>query len=123
MSATEVVNEFIAAWNDMDWDKVTSMVTEDCIYHNIPMEPVRGPEGVRAVIDMLEGLTSVNWQTLNIAENGNVVLTERIDDFVMGGRQLSLPVMGTFEVREGKISAWRDYFDLTSWVNQVSGAV
>lgn len=121
MSASDVVNEFISAWNDMDWDKVTAMVTEDCIYHNIPMEPVRGPEGVRAVIDMLEGLTSVNWQTLNIAENGNVVLTERIDDFVMGGRQLSLPVMGTFEVRDGKISAWRDYFDLTSWVNQVSG--
>jgi limonene-1,2-epoxide hydrolase len=30
--------------------------------------------------------------------------------------------MGTFEVRDGKISAWRDYFDLSQYMSQLQGA-
>ena len=40
------------------------------------------------------------------------MLTERIDTFTMDGKKAPLPVMGTFELRDGKICAWRDYFDL-----------
>jgi len=29
-------------------------------------------------------------------------------------------VMGTFEIRDGKIAAWRDYFDLGAWTKQAS---
>ena len=32
-----------------------------------------------------------------------------------------LPVMGTFEVRDGKISAWRDYFDMAQATKVLSG--
>jgi len=49
-----------------------------------------------------------------------VVLTERIDTFTMGEKQAALPVMGTFEVRDGKISAWRDYFDLAQITSMLS---
>jgi len=31
-------------------------------------------------------------------------------------------VMGTFEVRDGKIAAWRDYFDLNTYMSQLQGA-
>jgi hypothetical protein len=30
-----------------------------------------------------------------------------------------LPVMGTFEVRDGKISAWRDYFDMNQFTTRM----
>ena len=63
----------------------------------------------------------VDWQVLNIAENGNAVLTERVDNFVMAdGKRVSLPVMGTMEIEDGKIKVWRDYFDMASFVSQVS---
>jgi limonene-1,2-epoxide hydrolase len=41
------------------------------------------------------------------------VLTERIDHMIdaSGKVLLSAPVMGTFEIENGKIAAWRDYFD------------
>jgi limonene-1,2-epoxide hydrolase len=40
------------------------------------------------------------------------VLTERTDHFTMKGKTAPLPVMGAFHVVDGKITAWRDYFDM-----------
>jgi limonene-1,2-epoxide hydrolase len=51
----------------------------------------------------------------------NVVLTERVDTFTVGQIVAPLPVMGTFEIREGKISAWRDYFDMAQITKMFSG--
>ena len=50
-----------------------------------------------------------------------MLLTERIDTFHVGEVVAPLPVMGTFEIRDGKISAWRDYFDLTQITKALSG--
>ena len=55
----------------------------------------------------------------NIVGEGNVVLTERVDVFVLPTTTIELPVMGTFEVRDGKIAAWRDYFDLNQYMQQL----
>ncbi|MGA1053612.1 MAG: limonene-1,2-epoxide hydrolase family protein, partial [Ilumatobacteraceae bacterium] len=30
-----------------------------------------------------------------------------------------LPVMGTFEVVDGRIAVWRDYFDLNQYLQQL----
>jgi len=62
-------------------------------------------------------------ETLHLAVRDDVVLTERVDTFTMGAKVATLPVMGTFEVRDGKISAWRDYFDLGQITEMLSGAV
>ena len=69
---------------------------------------------------MCEDLTIEN---LHVAVRDDVVLTERIDTFTMGERRAALPVMGTFEVRDGKISAWRDYFDLAQVTQMLVGGV
>ena len=50
-----------------------------------------------------------------------MVLTERVDTFTIGGAVAPLPVMGTFEIRDGKICAWRDYFDMAQITNMVTG--
>lgn len=44
---------------------------------------------------------------------GDKVLTERIDWILdaEGAVLMKVPVMGVFEVAEGRITAWRDYFD------------
>ena len=52
--------------------------------------------------------------------NGDVVLTGRVDHFVSAERTVSLPVMGTFELEGGLIKAWRDYFDLNQFMNQLA---
>ncbi len=120
MSNTQVVLDFIQAWNNCDWDAIDSAFAEDVVYHNIPMEPLNGKAAASAAIRAMAP-AEVDWQVLNIAENGNVVLTERVDNFVMAdGRPLSVPVMGTMEIEEGKIKAWRDYFDLATFTGQMA---
>ena len=59
---------------------------------------------------------------LKIAEGDDgAVLTERLDKFSFGGKNVELPVAGVFELSEGKITAWRDYFDMAAWTRQTSG--
>ena len=119
-SNSDIVMSFIDAWNRCDWDGIEALFTDDVVYHNIPMEPANGKAEAMAIIRGMQP-KSVDWEVLNIAENGNVVLTERVDNFVMANdKELSLPVMGTMEIRDGKICAWRDYFDLASFTGQMA---
>jgi len=111
---------FIDAWNRMDWDAVVSALAEDVVYHNIPMEKIEGRAAAAAFITGMQP-ESVHWEILSIAENNDKVLTERIDNFVLpGGKNLCIPVMGTFEIDNGEIKAWRDYFDLTTFTSQMA---
>lgn len=117
-----VVRAFCAAWEARDQDRVLDAFTEDAIYHNIPMQPAVGKDAIRALLAMiLAPATDVTFEIVNMAASGDVVLTERVDTFHMGERTIALPVMGVFEVRDGRIAAWRDYFDLATWTKQASG--
>jgi limonene-1,2-epoxide hydrolase len=66
--------------------------------------------------------SKVDWTVLHLVEGTNgVVLTERVDRFMIKGKWVALPVMGTFEVVNGKIRAWRDYFDMNQFQSQLAG--
>jgi limonene-1,2-epoxide hydrolase len=120
MTNSEIVMNFIQAWNERDWDAIEAAFTDDVVYHNIPMPPLQGKQAAMAFITGMQP-KSVDWQVLNIAENGDVVLTERVDNFVLAdGKDLSVPVMGAMEIDNGKIRAWRDYFDLATFTNQMA---
>ena len=87
------------------------------------MEPAHGPEAIKAVFSMFTtGVEKMEFKIVNIVGEGDVVLTERVDVFVMPNVTIELPVMGTFEVRDGKIAKWRDYFDLNQYMSQLAAA-
>ena len=117
----ETVLAFIAAWNRRDLAAIGGALAPDCLYHNIPMEPRRGrAEIVDGLRGLVEGCSEIDWRVHHIAGDGaGVVLTERTDDFVRDGKRISVRVMGTFELSDGLISAWRDYFDLQEYVRQL----
>ena len=120
MSPQEIVEKFVADWNAMDWDAVVDALHDDVVYHNIPMEPANGKAAAAAFITGMQP-EGVDWQMIAIAANGNTVLTERLDCFDMpGGKRLEIPVMGTFEIEDGKIKGWRDYFDLATFTSQMA---
>lgn len=119
MDPSAVVRSFIAAWNANDLERVVAHLHPDVIYHNIPVEPIRGREAVRAYLFGKGGFEWIDWKLHAIAAAGNQVLTERSDDFGIGGRDISLPVMGTFDIEDGLIRAWRDYFDMTMYRRQL----
>ena len=120
MSNMNVVLDFIQAWNRQDWDEVEDALTDDVVYHNIPMHPHEGKAAAVAAIRGMQ-VKEVDWQVLHIAENDGVVLTERVDNFVMADdKAVSVPVMGAMEIEGGKIKAWRDYFDLATFTSQTA---
>ncbi len=118
----DVVRDFCAAWEARDQQRLLDAFTDDGVYHNMPLQPAVGKAAIAALLGVILGPASdVRFEILQIAAAGDVVMTERVDRFVIGGKTVELPVMGAFEVRGGKIAAWRDYFDMATWTKQTAG--
>jgi limonene-1,2-epoxide hydrolase len=118
---TETVRRFCAVWSNVDPDEIAEFFTEDAVYHNIPMDPITGRDAIKAFIaGFAGGAEKIDFRVRNLVGDGPVVLTERVDVFVLPTGKVELPVMGTFEVRDGKIAAWRDYFDLKQFMDQMA---
>ena len=117
----EIVTSFCAAWAEVDVDKIVAFLSEDAVYHNIPLDPATGRDAIKAMIaGFTAGVDRIEFEIRNVAVNGNVVLNERVDRFFAPERTIELPVMGTFEVTDGLITAWRDYFDLNQFMSQLN---
>jgi limonene-1,2-epoxide hydrolase len=119
----DLVMSFCEAWSEGgDVDKLVEFFTDDAVYHNIPIEPVKGRDAIKATINgFLTGVEKIEFEVKQAAVNGSVVMTERVDRFFFPGHTVSLPVMGIFEVSDDKITAWRDYFDLNQFMGQLPG--
>ncbi len=65
-------------------------------------------------------MVALPWEIRHIVADGDIVMTERVDNFMVGGTRVSVPCMGIFELRDGKISAWRDYWDPQQFERQVA---
>ena len=122
MTAEKTVLDFCHAVPRCSSAELAGFFTEDAVYHNIPVEPVQGRELIQATLAQFVDIsTDAEFEILALAVTGNKVLTERIDRFTINGKRIEIPVMGTFEVTpEGKISAWRDYFDMDQFMKQMN---
>ena len=115
----QLVLDFCASWSRKDIDEILGYFAPDAVYHNIPMEPLQGHDAIRNILSMFAApAESIEFEMLAMASNGEVVFTERVDRFKIMGKDVALPVAGVFEIHDGKIVAWRDYFDLQTWMKQ-----
>lgn len=122
MTNEEIVNTFMARVTAMDLDGALELVADDVEYDNVPMGPVHGPDGIRSVFAQLEGtVDKMEWIIHRQVASGDLVLNERTDRFGSGDKWADLPVAGIFEVHDGKITLWRDYFDLTGMMTSIGG--
>jgi limonene-1,2-epoxide hydrolase len=119
MTPSDVVRSFVEAWNAYDLERILAHLHEDVVYHNVPVEPILGRAAVRAYLHSKGGFERMQWKLLAIAESGNKVLTERVDEFTLWGVEVSLPLMGIFEIDGDRIRAWRDYFDMEMYQRQL----
>jgi limonene-1,2-epoxide hydrolase len=120
-TAEEIVNAFIAAIERRDIENAAALADEHISYENVPMQPIVGRVALKAALGAFLGATTnVDWRILRQLAVGNTVVNERIDRFEVNGGWLELPVAGFFEVTDGKITLWRDYFDLASYTNRMA---
>ena len=119
----EITRAFFAHWSANRIDDALAMLSDDVLYDNVPFPNIVGRENVRKFhIDFGMGSNfRADWRIVNVAASGNVVLNERIDDFMhVSGKKITLPVMGTITVDDGAITIWRDYFDPADIQQQLS---
>lgn len=114
------IRQFIDACVRADPDEFASYFTEDAIWWNSPWKPVTGRAAIRETVLRGAGqMTALPWEIRHIVAAGDVVMTERVDHFRVGDKRIGVPCMGTFELRAGKIAAWRDYWDLKQFEAQL----
>lgn len=116
-----IVDAFIAAIERKDIDNAMALLAADVSYENMPIDPVVGRDNVRAVLEgFLAPTTGVDWRIVSQVVTGSTVINERVDRFQINGGWLELPVAGFFHVSDGHITLWRDYFDMGSYMTQLS---
>ena len=122
MSPSETVNAFIAAIEAKDVDAAIALAAPAISYENMPMEPIVGIDGLAATLrSFLGGVTAVEWRIVDQWEFDRTVVNERVDRFQIGDGWLEMPVAGVFNIDDdGKISLWRDYFDLATYTRQLA---
>lgn len=120
----DLVAEFIACWREKNVDKMLDYFSDDAVYTNIPIDPPNvGKPAIRNVIEsfmaMAQALEFIVHHQAETADG--LVLNERTDRFLINEKWVELPVMGIFELQNGKIKAWRDYFDINQFTRQMAG--
>lgn len=120
--AERLIETFIDAWAVLDVDRIMEHFTDEPTWHNMPMEAAVGTDAVRGAITAFAAMSSgIRFEILHQVIDGDLILNERVDHLDVNGRTIPLPVAGVFELRDGKIHIWRDYFDLAAFTNGISG--
>lgn len=121
----DVVRQFCALMERRDPDALRPLLADDAVYQNVGMPAFTG---VEAIVENMAAQFSMfpdayAFEIVNIASDGPVVLTERLDYIqTPDGAKPAIPVMGTFEVGEdGKITRWTDYFDVNLTIKLLQG--
>ena len=116
---SEIVTRFISLLSAKNIDAAAEMVAEGFEYDNVPVGKAFGADGMRAVLSgFFAACDELDWVIVRQTSSGDsisaTVLNERDDRLKIHGQWRSLPVAGVFEIRDGKITLWRDYFDRTT---------
>jgi limonene-1,2-epoxide hydrolase len=90
---------------------------EDAVYHNMPLDPAVGKP---AILELVTQYVNAMERGLHVEirhqlVDGDVVMNERTDSFTLTGRAMAVPVCGVFEMENGKVKAWREYYDGTAF--------
>ncbi|WP_207843332.1 limonene-1,2-epoxide hydrolase family protein [Williamsia soli] len=111
-SPAEISQLFLEALALDDPTTALTFVDPDIAYTNVGFAPIHGKRRVAKFFKVMENpRVGFGVQFINVTADGSVVLTERIDELSVGRFRLQFWVCGRFEVHDGLITVWRDYFD------------
>jgi limonene-1,2-epoxide hydrolase len=119
------VLEFFRAFEGNDVEEAVKFVADDLEYVNVPFGfeagTVHGPDGMRSVlVPAFADVIRNEFIVRTTAINGDTVMVERLDRHQLAKGWVELPVAGIFTVKDGKITHWRDYFDMNVFASQMA---
>jgi len=107
-----IVEDFLNALQNQQFETFDALLADDIVYQNVGLPTVRGRGRVVKMMRGMEGRMGFEVKFHRNVADGNTVLNERTDAVVFGRVRLQFWVCGVFEVHDGRITLWRDYFDL-----------
>jgi limonene-1,2-epoxide hydrolase len=114
----KVVRSFVASWTTKPIDEIVAHLDDDVVFINMPdPKPIKGRKDAKTFLepffqkDPLIIPFSFKTDVKHLAANGADVLLDRVDTFVIAGKTWEIPVATYFEVKDGRITVWKDYFD------------
>ncbi|MBX7158888.1 MAG: nuclear transport factor 2 family protein [Acidimicrobiia bacterium] len=120
-TAVETVDAFIELICARDVESACDHLAPDVVDDIVPMAAVEGRDAARSLLDaLIAGADEVEWVVHRQVGDATTVMNERTDRFHVDGRWIEIPVAGIFEVTDGQITLWRDYFDLASFTSQLT---
>jgi limonene-1,2-epoxide hydrolase len=114
-----VVENFLNALQEQDFDRVGALVADDLVYQNVGFPTIRGGARVVKLMRGMEGRMGFEVKFHRNVAEGSTVLNERTDVMVFGPLRVQFWVCGVFEVHDGRITLWRDYFDLFDFTKAI----
>jgi len=123
MSPNETrLRQLFADLERIDLDAVAAHCSDDCVYEDVPVAEatVVGPAAIRAKLDMGLGTLERLPATIHeLLESGDTIMVERTEVWHhRTGERATLRVAAVFKFRDGKISLWRDYWDMRTLFGQ-----
>jgi limonene-1,2-epoxide hydrolase len=108
---TRTVETFLNALMDADYDTADASLDDNLVYENVGLPTIHGRARAMKLFRQMDGRAGFEVKIHRIAADGAAVLTERSDALILGPLRLQFWVCGVFEVHNGRITLWRDYFD------------
>lgn len=117
------VEVFLSALQAEDLTTADAQLDDNLVYENVGFPTIRGRARTMKLFRRVQGKGSFEVKIHRIAVNGPVVLTERTDVMVIGPVRLQFWVCGVFEVNNGRITLWRDYFDMFDFSKAIARGI
>ncbi len=109
---TDIVTGFLDGLARGDSATACLDLADAVVYTNVSLATIRGRRPVTKIFGSMDSSpVSFNYRMVNVSSDDTVVLTERVDQISVGRLHVQFWVCGRFEVVDGQITVWRDYFD------------
>jgi limonene-1,2-epoxide hydrolase len=114
-----IVEDFLKALENQHFETFDALLADDVVYQNVGLPTVHGRSRVVKMMRGMEGRMGFQVKFHRNVAEGNTVLNERTDAMVIGPVRLQFWVCGVFEVQDGRITLWRDYFDFYDFTKAI----
>jgi limonene-1,2-epoxide hydrolase len=108
---------------EIDVDAVVAMMTDDIVWQvNVPTwKPLVGREAAREELERQNRLSTgdLGGEVLSMVSDERLVFQERKTIIEIGDHRITLRLAAVFEVVDGKVAAWREYYDSVDLARQL----
>jgi limonene-1,2-epoxide hydrolase len=115
MSNIDIIRHFYSLPRNTAADRgeLLAMLADDIHYVGIGKESAQGRAAIERLFRKYEGSgqADIKFTINHIAENGDTVMVDMVDTFLIQGKSIDIVFSNVFKVRDGKIVYWQEHYD------------